>query len=92
MHRAEARHQENVCDEVHEQAEVHREGRGAERLPGTPDHAGPGASFPGQSLVSESLQGCCECLMVQPNADTALQQESCIVQRGNGIFWARMFF
>ena len=73
MHRAEARHQENVCDEVHEQAEVHREGRGAERLPGTPDHAGPGASFPGQSLVSESLQGCCECLMVQPNADTALQ-------------------
>ena len=58
------RDQENVCDEVHEQAEVPLERRGAQCLPGTPDHAGSGASFPGQSLVSESLQGCCERLMV----------------------------
>lgn len=54
MHRAEAGHEENVRDEVHEQAEVHREGRGPQRLPRAPDHAGAGAPFSGQSVVSGS--------------------------------------
>ncbi|VCX37649.1 unnamed protein product, partial [Gulo gulo] len=57
MHRAEARHEENVCHEVHEQAKMHREGRGSERLPGAPDHAGAGAPFPGQPVVSDGTQG-----------------------------------
>lgn len=52
MHRAEARHKEDVCNEIHEQTEVRGEGWGAERVPGAADHAGIGAPIPGEPVVS----------------------------------------
>ena len=52
MHRAEARHKEDVCDEIHEQTEVSGEGGGAERVHGAADHEGIGAPIPGESVVS----------------------------------------
>lgn len=55
MHRAEERHGEDVCHEVHEQAAVHRKGRGAQRVQGAGDPAGDRARVPGESLVSSSL-------------------------------------
>lgn len=40
VYRAEERHREDVRHEVHEQAAVHREGRGPQRVPGAGDPAG----------------------------------------------------
>lgn len=54
VHRAEEGHGEDVRHEVHEQAAVHREGRGAQRVPGAGDPAGDRARVPGESLVSSS--------------------------------------
>lgn len=55
VHRAEEGHGEDVRHEVHEQAAVHREGRGAQRVPRAGDPAGDRARVPGESLVSSSL-------------------------------------
>lgn len=52
LHRTEERYQEDVCDEVHEQTEVRGAQRSEECLQGAPDHAGTGAPFPGQFVVS----------------------------------------
>uniref|UniRef100_A0A4W2CJA9 Protein kinase domain-containing protein n=1 Tax=Bos indicus x Bos taurus TaxID=30522 RepID=A0A4W2CJA9_BOBOX len=51
VHRAEAGHGEDVRHEVHEQAAVHRAGRGPQRVPGAGDPAGDRARLPGEPLV-----------------------------------------
>lgn len=53
VHRAEAGHGEDVRHEVHEQAALHRAGRGAQRVPGAGDPAGDRARLPGEPVVRE---------------------------------------
>ena len=66
VHCAEEGHQEDVCHEVHEQAEVCGEERSEKRTQRAADHEEPGAPLPRQLLVSCCCCCCsvCVCLYV----------------------------